>query len=321
MALLTRPLRTLLALGRLAARLLPSTTGPAVTDPEVARLVRQGDEAYRAGRREEARRAYREAYERRRGDLGALRGLRTLALDAGAWREALTLQQRLVALAPPAERAAERARDRAAEAERARSEAERRLTEVRGEVGAARAAIEHLPVEGLVERAVSAAEGALARPELPSLAALPEEPGALAEAAGALAEGLVDCVVSDHRALAPEEVQGELASCPFGAAGLQTLAACVLGELVHEGILEPLQAVRAVTWAPARLLGLPAGTLQEGARADLVVFDPGRRWVVEPHRWAAGGRNTPLAGRPMRGQVVATIAGGRLVMRDGELCG
>jgi len=109
MALLTRPLRTLLALGRLAARLLPSTTGPAVTDPEVARLVRQGDEAYRAGRREEARRAYREAYERRRGDLGALRGLRTLALDAGAWREALALQQRLVALAPPAERAAERA--------------------------------------------------------------------------------------------------------------------------------------------------------------------------------------------------------------------
>ncbi|HEY8486637.1 MAG TPA: dihydroorotase [Limnochordales bacterium] len=137
----------------------------------------------------------------------------------------------------------------------------------------------------------------------------------------ALAEGLVDCVVSDHRALAPEEVQGDLASCPFGAAGLQTLAACVLGEMVHEGALEPLQAVRAVTWAPARLLGLPAGTLQEGARADVVVFDPARRWVVEPTTWPAGGRNSPLAGRPMRGQVVATIAGGRLVMRDGQLCG
>ena len=57
------------------------------------------------------------------------------------------------------------------------------------------------------------------------------------------------------------------------------------------------------------------GSLAPGAPADVVVLDPQREWVVEPERFASKGRNTPLAGRTLRGQVVATVYGGGLCMR------
>lgn len=107
MASLTRSLRALAGLGRLVARVVGAAPLAPTEDPEIARLVRTGDEAYAAGRREEARRAYGAALERRSADPGGLRGLRALAMDAGAWREALALQERLLAVVAAAERPAE----------------------------------------------------------------------------------------------------------------------------------------------------------------------------------------------------------------------
>lgn len=137
----------------------------------------------------------------------------------------------------------------------------------------------------------------------------------------ALAEGLIDCVVSDHSPHAVHEKQAELDQAPFGAVGLETLASVVLGHLVEEGVLSPLRAVYVLTAAPARILGLEVGCLRPGAVADITIFDPKRRWQVDPARLHSRGRHTPFAGWEMRGQVVATVVGGRLVMRDGELLG
>jgi dihydroorotase len=89
---------------------------------------------------------------------------------------------------------------------------------------------------------------------------------------------------------------------------------------VPGGRLDLPAVVSKLTAGPVRALGLDRqtgledlGSLSPGAPADLVVFDPEREWIVEPERFASKGRNTPLAGRTLRGQVVATICGGRIV--------
>ncbi|HXG16991.1 MAG TPA: tetratricopeptide repeat protein [Calidithermus sp.] len=102
-------LRTAVALGRLLHRLAGAWPRSGRAHPEAAALVRRGDEARRAGRGDEARQFYRQALERNRYEPGALRGLRDLAIQAGAWAEALVLQERVLAVVGSAERRAEAA--------------------------------------------------------------------------------------------------------------------------------------------------------------------------------------------------------------------
>jgi dihydroorotase len=64
---------------------------------------------------------------------------------------------------------------------------------------------------------------------------------------------------------------------------------------------------------PAQAWGLAAGTLEPGAPADLVIFDPAEPWTVDPARFASLGKNTPLAGVTLRGRVRQTWLGGRVV--------
>jgi lipopolysaccharide biosynthesis regulator YciM len=107
MASLLSSLGALSSLGRLLARVVGAAPLAGEEDPEATALVHRADEAYRGGRREEARRFYREALQRQRHDLAALRGLRTLAADVGSWAEALGLEERIVAQVPASERAGE----------------------------------------------------------------------------------------------------------------------------------------------------------------------------------------------------------------------
>lgn len=102
-------LRAALALGRLLGRLVGALPLAGGGHPEAAALVRRGDEARRAGRPEEARQLYRQALDRARHEPGALRGLRDLAVQSGAWAEALALQERVLTVAGAAERRAEAA--------------------------------------------------------------------------------------------------------------------------------------------------------------------------------------------------------------------
>jgi dihydroorotase len=129
-----------------------------------------------------------------------------------------------------------------------------------------------------------------------------------------LMDGTIDAIATDH---APHAVQEKLCEFDLAANGIVGLETALALSLSAAG-LKMERVVEALTIGPVRALGLDArvpgiGTLSEGAPADIVVFDPRREWTVEPADFASKGKNTPLAGRTLRGVVVATVYGGEVV--------
>jgi dihydroorotase len=101
----------------------------------------------------------------------------------------------------------------------------------------------------------------------------------------------------------------EFTAAPPGVIGLETAVPVTL-ELVRAGILTPLDWVRRLSTAPARIIGRPGGSLAIGAPADLVLIDPERRWVYDPAKGFSKSRNSPWAGQEMVGRALATIVNG-----------
>jgi dihydroorotase len=129
----------------------------------------------------------------------------------------------------------------------------------------------------------------------------------------AIADGTIDAIASDHAPQDQDSKRQPFAQAAFGGVGLETLLPITL-ELFHNGHLSLLKAIEHVSWAPARLLGLPAGRLKAGAAADLVVFDPGRGWKVDPDRqFHSKSKNSPFDGRLVQGKVLRTVVDGRCV--------
>jgi dihydroorotase len=125
-----------------------------------------------------------------------------------------------------------------------------------------------------------------------------------------LAEGVIDAIATDH---APHHYQGkerEFDDAPFGVVGLETALGVCMSELVQTGILSLSDMVDRLSCGPARIMGLEGGTLRPGSPADIVVFDPEERWTVDPAQFRSKSRNTPFAGRELRGRVRRTIVGG-----------
>lgn len=135
----------------------------------------------------------------------------------------------------------------------------------------------------------------------------------------AVAEGVIDAVFSDHGPLSREEKDVEFAEAPFGMTSLETVAALTWSELVAEGIMSVERFVDGLSAAPARILGVPGGTLRAGTPADVAVIDPEQRWTYDETRSFSLSRNTPVRGKTMTGRVVATFVGGALVMKDGGI--
>jgi len=135
----------------------------------------------------------------------------------------------------------------------------------------------------------------------------------------ALAEGAISVIASDHAPHAPEEKAKSYDAAPPGVIGLETTVGVVWTELVHSGELGEAAVVRAMTAAPAEVLGIGAPALREGASGDVTLIDPDREWVVAPERFESRGRNCPFAGRKLKGKAVGTVVAGRVVMRDGSI--
>jgi dihydroorotase len=134
-----------------------------------------------------------------------------------------------------------------------------------------------------------------------------------------LLDGTIDAIATDHAPHALEDKLCEFDQAAFGISNFETALGALL-TLVPERRLDLATLVAKLTAGPVKALALDRrpgldglGSLTPGAPADVVVFDPQREWVVEPERFASKGRNTPLAGRTLRGQVVATVCGGRVV--------
>jgi dihydroorotase len=85
--------------------------------------------------------------------------------------------------------------------------------------------------------------------------------------------------------------------------------------LVSATVIDLTTLIERMSCAPARVFKLAGGTLRQGAAADVTVFDPDARWTVDPAAFRSKGRNTPYAGRELKGRVAATVVGGRIVYR------
>jgi dihydroorotase len=135
----------------------------------------------------------------------------------------------------------------------------------------------------------------------------------------ALRDGVIDAIATDHapHAAIDKDIEFDLASS--GISGLETAFGLCM-RLVHDGSLTLPMLIERMTVGPVRAWGLDRrpgfdglGTLAPGALGDVVLLDPDAEWTVDPAEFASKGKNTPLAGRTLRGRVVATVFGGRMV--------
>ncbi len=133
----------------------------------------------------------------------------------------------------------------------------------------------------------------------------------------ALADGTIDCIATDHAPHSPLEKDCELSEAAPGMIGLELCLPLMLG-LVEKGILPMARMVDALTRAPARIVGLGAPTIAEGAPANLTLVDPNREWKVAPERLRTKSKNTPFMGHTMKGMVLATIVSGSLAFDASE---
>jgi dihydroorotase len=128
-----------------------------------------------------------------------------------------------------------------------------------------------------------------------------------------IADGTVDVIATDHAPHHADEKMVEFDRAPFGIVGLETAVPLVFDRLVHTGRITVARAIELMSVNPARVLGLPGGSLREGAPADLTVIAPDQEVTIRASALQSRSRNTPFDGWRLRGAVVATIVGGRLV--------
>ena len=132
-----------------------------------------------------------------------------------------------------------------------------------------------------------------------------------------LADGTIDAIATDHAPHAPELKEMPLDQAPSGMLGLETSLALSISELG----LELQQVVALLSWQPAAIAGVDdrhGRALEVGAPANITVFDPNLNWTVSAARLASKSRNTPYAGRSVRGKVRHTVFQGKPVVVDGE---
>jgi dihydroorotase len=129
----------------------------------------------------------------------------------------------------------------------------------------------------------------------------------------ALVDGTIDCIATDHAPHAGSEKEGEFDRAAFGIVGLETAVGLMLDRLVRPGALSLATLISRLSRDPARLLGLPGGSLAPGAPADVTILDPAAEWTVDPARFQSRSRNTPFGGWAVTGRPWKTIVGGGVV--------
>lgn len=128
-----------------------------------------------------------------------------------------------------------------------------------------------------------------------------------------LVDGTIDAIASDHAPHHRDEKDVELSLAPFGVVGLETTLSLCLDRLVHAGVIGLPRLVELLSTGPARLMGLPGGTLAPGSPADVTLFDPDASVTVDRRAFRSKSRNTPFDGWTLRGKPIATIVGGRRI--------
>ncbi len=125
-----------------------------------------------------------------------------------------------------------------------------------------------------------------------------------------LKDGTLDAISTDHAPHSPEE-KADFCKAPNGSIGMETSLAATLTAL--DGQLSLSEILAKMSWNPARILHIPAGTLAVGSPADVVLFDPEQRWTVDENALHGKSKNTPFKGMKLKGKVAMTIFRGRVV--------
>jgi dihydroorotase len=132
-----------------------------------------------------------------------------------------------------------------------------------------------------------------------------------------LRDGTLDAIATDHAPHHRDEKEVEFDQALNGVVGLETALPLTL-RLVREGVLPLAEAIRKLTINPARILGLPYGTLSVGAPADVVIFDPTHTWKLVPGQLRSKSKNTPFAGWELTGKATVTMVAGQVVYEAKE---
>lgn len=128
-----------------------------------------------------------------------------------------------------------------------------------------------------------------------------------------LADGTIDCIATDHAPHTEEEKNKEYDLAPFGIIGLETMLGLVVTELIDKKVLTWSEAVSKMTCNPAAIFGLTGrGTIKPGSIADISIIDPDKEYILNFQDFMSKSKNSPFAGRTLRGRTEITIVGGKI---------
>ena len=129
-----------------------------------------------------------------------------------------------------------------------------------------------------------------------------------------IADGTIDCIVTDHAPHTKEDKEVGFDAAPFGLTGLETSLGLTITELVKPGVITLSQMVERMSAAPAKIVGLGGkGQIKEGKDADLTIIDPDKKWTVTKEGFVSKSVNSPFIGRTLSGRVEYTVCGGKIV--------
>jgi len=134
-----------------------------------------------------------------------------------------------------------------------------------------------------------------------------------------LRDGTLDIIATDHAPHTDYEKDKEFDFAPNGILGLETALPVTLEVLVRQNKFKLPFVVDLMTRRPAKLMNLPAGTLANGAAADICLFAPDEKWVYDAKMGFSKSSNSPWSGQTLTGRVKTTIVGGRVVFSNGRL--
>ena len=130
-----------------------------------------------------------------------------------------------------------------------------------------------------------------------------------------LLDGTLDAVATDHAPHTPGE-KADFVKAPNGSIGMETSFAASHTFLVKTGLMSLEQLVCKMSVNPAKILGIPAGTLAVGANADIALIDLNEEWTVDADKLHGKSKNTPFKGMKLTGRVKMTILGGKTVFES-----
>ena len=135
----------------------------------------------------------------------------------------------------------------------------------------------------------------------------------------AITSGVITVIESGHMPRSLEKKYNDLDLAPFGAATLETTLGVAATELVHNGDLDWPALLACLSSNPAKVAGIPGGSLSVGSPADIVVIDPTYEWTVDPSEFQSHCHSSPFAGRTLKGRAVSTMVGGRFKFQLGTV--